>query len=67
VPIRDHHGQTELGMVVLNGWHPEIRRDLKPGSMGYTMPGHNVIVMLDDRDEPAPQRKAESDTERGSS
>ena len=54
VPIRDHYGQTELGMVVLNGWHPDIRRDLEPGSMGYCMPGHHVIVMLGDRDEPAP-------------
>jgi acetyl-CoA synthetase len=54
VPIRDHYGQTELGMVVLNGWHPDVRRELKPGSMGYPMPGHDVIVMLDDRDEPAP-------------
>jgi acetyl-CoA synthetase len=54
VPIRDHYGQTELGMVVLNGWHADIRRDVKPGSMGYSMPGHRVIVMLDERDEPAP-------------
>lgn len=53
-PIRDHYGQTELGMVIINGWHPDIRRDIKPGSMGYAMPGHNVVVLLDDRDEPAP-------------
>jgi acetyl-CoA synthetase len=53
-PIRDHYGQTELGMVVVNGWHPDIRRDIKPGSMGYPMPGHNVVVLLDDGDEPAP-------------
>jgi acetyl-CoA synthetase len=54
VPIRDQYGQTELGMVVANGWHPDIRRDIKPGSMGYPMPGHNVVVLQDDRDEPAP-------------
>jgi len=54
VPIRDHYGQTELGMIVCNCWHPDLRLDLKPGSMGSCMPGHNVIVMLDDRDEPAP-------------
>ncbi|GAC1540303.1 MAG: acyl-CoA synthetase [Acidimicrobiales bacterium] len=52
-PIRDHYGQTELGMVVVNGWHPDIRRDIKPASMGYPMPGHNVTVLCDDRDEPA--------------
>ena len=53
-PIRDHYGQTELGMVVVNGWHPDIRRDIKPGSMGYPMPGHNVAVLFEDHDEPAP-------------
>jgi acetyl-CoA synthetase len=53
-PIRDHYGQTELGMVVANVWHPDIRRDIKPGSMGYPMPGHHVVVLLEDRDEPAP-------------
>jgi acetyl-CoA synthetase len=53
-PIRDHYGQTELGMVVINGWHPDIRRSIKPGSMGYPMPGHNVVVLRDDADEPAP-------------
>jgi acetyl-CoA synthetase len=52
--IRDHYGQTELGMVVINGWHPDIRRDIKLGSMGYPMPGHRVAVLLEDRDEPAP-------------
>lgn len=53
VPIRDHYGQTELGMVVVNGWHPGVRRDIKPGSMGYTLPGHNVAILREDRDEPA--------------
>jgi acetyl-CoA synthetase len=53
VPIRDHYGQTELGMVVVNGWHPDIRRDIKPGSMGHPMPGHNVAVLREDCDEPA--------------
>jgi len=53
-PIRDHYGQTELGMVVVNGWHPDIRRDIKPGSMGYPMPGHDVAVLFEDREEPAP-------------
>jgi acetyl-CoA synthetase len=55
-PIRDHYGQTELGMVVVNGWHPDLRRDVKPGSMGYPMPGHNVVVLRDDDDELAPAR-----------
>jgi acetyl-CoA synthetase len=53
-PVRDHYGQTELGMVVVNGWHADIRRDIKPGSMGHAMPGHRVTVLGEDRDEPAP-------------
>ena len=53
-PIADHYGQTELGMVVANAWHPEIRRPIKPGSMGYPLPGHNVEVLLEDADALAP-------------
>ena len=51
VEIRDHYGQTELGMVVVNGWHPEIRRPLKTGSMGTPMPGWTVEVLREDNDE----------------
>jgi acetyl-CoA synthetase len=51
VEIRDHYGQTELGMVVANGWHPEIRRPLKAGSMGTSMPGWTVEVLREDSDE----------------
>ena len=52
--IRDHYGQTELGMVVANGWHPHIRRPLKTGSMGTQMPGWTVEVLREDREERAP-------------
>ncbi|WAL68385.1 AMP-binding protein [Amycolatopsis cynarae] len=54
VPILDHYGQTELGMVVANGWHPEIKGELKPGSMGRALPGWTVEVLHADRDEAAP-------------
>ena len=54
VPIRDHYGQTELGVFIVNGWHPDIRRPMKPGSMGYAVPGWMVEVLLDDADDPAP-------------
>jgi acetyl-CoA synthetase len=54
VPIRDHYGQTELGMVVANGWHPDVITPVKPGSMGRPLPGHNVSVLLEDADEVAP-------------
>lgn len=54
VPVRDHYGQSEHGMVVVNGWHPSILRTLTAGSMGLPMPGWAVTVLLPDRDELAP-------------
>lgn len=45
VPIRDHYGQTEMGMAIINGWHDDIRQDLKPGSMGRAMPGFSTAVL----------------------
>ncbi|MEU5266655.1 AMP-binding protein [Amycolatopsis sp. NPDC021455] len=40
--VRDHYGQTELGMVVNNHWHPDVARPVKPGSMGQPMPGYTA-------------------------
>jgi acetyl-CoA synthetase len=54
VAIRDHYGQTELGMAIVNGWHDDVRREVKPGSMGRPMPGWGAEVLLPDRDEVAP-------------
>jgi acetyl-CoA synthetase len=45
VPVRDHYGQTELGMAIVNGWHPDIRQELRPGSMGRGMPGFRGAVL----------------------
>ncbi|MEU6221169.1 AMP-binding protein [Streptomyces sp. NPDC047022] len=45
VPVRDHYGQTELGMVIVNGWHPGVRRPLRAGSMGEAMPGFRAAVL----------------------
>jgi acetyl-CoA synthetase len=53
LPIRDHYGQTELGMVVLNSWHPDLAQTLRPGSMGRPAPGWAVAVLQPDRDEVA--------------
>lgn len=39
VEVRDHYGQTEHGMVVVNGWHDLICDEVKSGSMGRVMPG----------------------------
>jgi len=54
VPVHDTYGQTEHGMCIVNGWHPDIARPLKPGSMGHPMPGWQTEVFLDERDEAAP-------------
>ncbi len=54
VPVRDHYGQTELGMTIVNGWHPEVQAPLKPGSMGRAMPGFSSAVLEDDKDVSAP-------------
>lgn len=45
VPVRDHYGQTEIGMAIINGWHPDVKAPLKPGSMGQAMPGFTVAVL----------------------
>ena len=54
VEIRDHYGQTELGMVVGNGWHPDIHRPIKVGSMGGQLPGWSVQVLRENSEEIAP-------------
>jgi acetyl-CoA synthetase len=54
VPVFDHYGQTEAGMLVNNHHHPALRRPLKPGSMGQPMPGWTVRVLCSDRDDVAP-------------
>ena len=51
VPIRDHYGQTELGMVTANAWHPDIRTDPPPGSMGPALPGWRLSVLRADTDD----------------
>jgi acetyl-CoA synthetase len=52
--LRDHYGQTEVGVFIVNGWHPDIRRPIKSGSMGYVLPGFTVEVLLRDADQIAP-------------
>ncbi|MGI5127904.1 AMP-binding protein [Pseudonocardia sp. CA-107938] len=39
VPIGDHYGQTELGMVIGNHWHDDVVRPIRAGSMGHPLPG----------------------------
>ncbi|WP_104107819.1 AMP-binding protein [Nocardioides sp. 616] len=51
--IHDTYGQTELGMSIVNGWHDDVRRPVKPGSMGRPMPGWSAAVLGSDSDEAA--------------
>ena len=49
VPIYDHFGQTELGMVLCN--HHGLAHPVRVGSAGYAVPGHRVVVLSpDDRE-----------------
>ncbi len=49
IPIKDHYGQTEVGMVVYNGWGYEA--ELKIGSAGLPAPGYEVTVIGENNDE----------------
>ena len=52
IPVLDHYGQTEAGMLINNHHHPLLRRPIKPGSMGQVMPGWTAIVLDETKDEP---------------
>lgn len=41
--VLDHYGQTETGMTCCN-FHA-YKHPLKPGSMGYSAPGHRVVAL----------------------
>ncbi|EXG82080.1 acyl-CoA synthetase/AMP-acid ligase [Cryptosporangium arvum DSM 44712] len=43
--VRDHYGQTEQGMVILNGWHASVRSVVESGSMGRPLPGFTATVL----------------------
>ncbi|MBJ9976571.1 AMP-binding protein [Pseudomonas sp. S75] len=51
VTIHDHYGQTELGMVLCN--HHGLAHPVRPGSAGFAVPGHRVVV-LDEAGEELP-------------
>lgn len=53
VPILDHYGQTETGMLINNHQHPLLREAAPDGSMGRAMPGWAAGILKADRDEPA--------------
>lgn len=45
IPIHDHYGQTEQGMIVNNHHFPPLQRPLRAGSMGHSMPGFRVVIV----------------------
>ncbi|MFI5953133.1 AMP-binding protein [Cryptosporangium sp. NPDC051539] len=53
LPVHDHFGQTEVGMVLANCHHPALARLIKPGSMGRAIPGWQLTVLAEDDDAPA--------------
>ncbi|AFZ70037.1 acyl-CoA synthetase/AMP-acid ligase [Caldisphaera lagunensis DSM 15908] len=49
IPVKDHYGQTEVGMVIYNGWGYDA--ELKIGSAGLPAPGYEVTVIGENSDE----------------
>ena len=43
VPIHDHYGQTENGMMVNN--HHGLAHLVRAGSAGFAMPGYRMVVL----------------------
>ncbi|ORM28743.1 AMP-binding protein [Williamsia sp. 1135] len=54
VAVRDHYGQTEHGMFIVNAWHDELRADVPAGSMGRALPGWSAAVLQEDSNDLAP-------------
>jgi acetyl-CoA synthetase len=57
VPVHDHYGQTETGMLINNHHDPALRRPLKLGSMGHPLPGWHVLVLKRNEEVPAAFRE----------
>ena len=43
--VRDHYGQTEHGMMIVNGWHDAVRTQVPEGSMGWPLPGFAAAIL----------------------
>ena len=50
--VHDHYGQTETSMVINNHHHPDLKTNLRDGSMGKVMPGWSATVLKNDEDVP---------------
>lgn len=53
VPIRDHYGQTETGMIVNN--HHGLAQPFRAGSAGLPMPGYRIAVIDENGTEVPPR------------
>jgi acetyl-CoA synthetase len=53
MPVHDHYGQTETGMLINNHHHPTLLRPLRSGSMGHPLPGWTATILQSERNEPA--------------
>lgn len=51
-PIRDHYGQTELGMAICN--HHGLAHPYRPGTTGLAVPGYRLAVLDDAQREVPP-------------
>lgn len=45
-PLKDHYGQTEMGMVMMN--HHGLEHAERDGSAGIDMPGHRLAIVDED-------------------
>lgn len=45
LPIYDHYGQTEQGMVINNYHHPKVGVPYQMGAMGVSIPGFEMVVL----------------------
>ncbi|MRV72041.1 AMP-binding protein [Duganella sp. FT92W] len=50
VPVYDHYGQTETGMLICNHHDPRLASPVKEASMGTAMPGWTAQVLAKDSD-----------------
>lgn len=54
VPVYDHYGQTEAGMLINNHHALALRHSIREGSMGHVMPGWSAVVLDENEDHIAP-------------
>ncbi|GAA2095907.1 AMP-binding protein [Brevibacterium salitolerans] len=45
--VRDHYGQTEVGMMICAHWNPDAETENRPGSMGRPLPGIEAGIVDD--------------------